>query len=202
MARLREEIEQLRAPPVATDALVDVVRPWSRLEQRPDRSDEVERLSAEIGALTARLDELAGLGELRARIEATAGLAQSAESGVQSLVDRLDALVDFESRLDEVAARVPAEGALDDLRKELSALCVGSRRRRRADAVTRSWLLSARVEELAELCEEDRTRGANELVPRIDELALRVEEVAAGVPDAQTEALGPPRVSRREAKGG
>ena len=189
IARLREELEELRAQPVTTDALADVAAAVVRLEQRPERSDEVERLAAEIGALTARLDELADLGEVRARLDATAGLAQSAESGVQSLVERLDALVDFESRLDEVAARVPAEGALDDLRNELSALSSDRGEAAGAERSEEIVALSARVEELAELCEEASNARANELVPRIDELALRLDEVAATVPASQTDAL-------------
>ena len=95
VARLREELEELRAQPVTAEALADVHAAVERLEQRPERSDEVERLTGEIGALTARFDELADLGELRERLDATAGLAQSAEAGVHGLAHRLDALADL-----------------------------------------------------------------------------------------------------------
>ena len=190
LAGLRSEIEQLRSGRAEADDLAALADAVDRLERRPDRAAELERLSAEVASLTGRLDELAGLDHLSDRIAEAAGQARSAESGVQELAHRLDALASLESRLDELAARIPADGVLDEFRAELSALGAVQGSTETGQHGDDIAALTVRVETLATRYEADSTKAVGELTPRIDALSQRVEELAGAAPDAQTEQIG------------
>ena len=87
-------------------------------------------------------------------------------------------------------ARIPAEGELDGLRIELSALGAvqgSTETEGRGDDIA---ALAVRVETLATSYEHVSTAAVGELTPRIDALSLRVEELAGAAPDAQAEELG------------
>jgi hypothetical protein len=194
---LRREIEEMKAEPFATDLLADLSAAVERLETRPERADEIEGLAAEIGVLTTRLDELAGIGELRDRLDATAGQAELAQTGIQSLSSRLDSLGDLEARFEGIAARLPAEDVVADLRRELAALAVKDGTQEQSGGVA---LLAARVDQIAARLEDVSSVPSLEIVPRVDELSSRLDDVAAAIPTSEVDGLGA-RIESLEKKG-
>lgn len=200
LVMLRQEIEELKAQPATADLLAGLSAAVERLEQRPDTATEVEGLAAQIVVLTARLDELAGIGELRNTLDIAAKQAEIAQSGIQGLSSRLDALSGLETRLDDIAARLPGEGVVDDLRRELAALAVQTGDDADQGQSTEIASLSARLDQLAARVEDVVAAPTPDLAPRIDELSARVDEMAAAVPAPMTDGLGA-RIESLEEKG-
>jgi len=177
LVALRQELEELKRRPVTVEGLADLGAAVERLEDRPDRADE-------IASVVARLDQLA------ARVEDVAATA------VPDLSPRIDNL---SARVDDVVAAIPAvesdglaaqiesleewsrvgSGALERLEAELGEL--GSRTQGRLDALASrppdTALLDglrSRLDELAARPTEDRALQA-----RMNALDARLEGLGA-----------------------
>lgn len=178
LATLRKELEEVVARPDATEAVAGLHAAIERLEERPDASSQIEALAAEIAVLSARLDDRTTIGELETMVEAVAGQAEAVGGEVRQLSERLETLSSLGDRLDELAARVPAEGAVDALveqfRRDLAEIDVGQAETAGADDAAVASL-SARVEQLALRLDEIVSTPE----PELETLASRVEATAA-----------------------
>ncbi len=205
LVALRQEFEELKRRPVTVEGLADLGAVVERLEDRPDRADE-------IASVVARLDQLA------ARVEDVAA------TPVPDLSPRID---DLSARVDDVVAAIPAvesdglaaqiesleewsrvgSGALERVEAELGEL--GSRTQGRleelAAAVEREESVRALEERMgklehglaaatpaAELREEMRRVIESTVIEReslAQALFARVEEITATVPREDVEEL-------------
>ena len=186
---LHQELEELKARPVTVEALADLGAAVERLEGRPDRADEIVHLASEITALAGRLDELAGIDELTDKLDAVAGQAEVVQTGIAGLSRRVDDLGGLESRLDEVAARLPDDEVIEDLRRALAELPTQAGDDDGSDLGVDVAALVARIDELAARVEDVAATPGADLTPRIDDLSARVDEVAAAIPVIETDGL-------------
>ena len=115
LATVRQELEEQKTRPVTVAGLDEIRAAIGRLEERPDRADEIAQLAKELSVLTARLDQLTDVGALQGKLETIAGQTEAAQAGFAGLERRLDDLAGLESRLDAVANRVPDASLLDEL---------------------------------------------------------------------------------------
>ena len=115
LATVRQELEEQKTRPVTVAGLDEIRAAIGRLEERPDRADEIAQLAQEISVLTARLDQLTDVEALQGKLETIAGQTEAAQAGFAGLERRLDDLAGLESRLDAVANRVPDASLLDEL---------------------------------------------------------------------------------------
>ena len=115
LAAVRQELEEQKTRPVTVAGLDEIRAAIARLEERPDRADEISQLAQELSALTTRLDQLTDVEALQGKIETIAGQTEAAQAEFAGLERRLDDLAGLESRLDAVAERVPDASLLDEL---------------------------------------------------------------------------------------
>ncbi len=169
LVALRDEIEDLRTQRVEAQRFAELTAAVERLEQGATRVDDIEVLTAEIGALTARLDGLADVGELRDRVDAAAAQSEAVESGLLELSSRIEPLVALESRLGEPGATVDRSEA-DGLAGRIELL--EEKNRQEGEHLDR---LAAVVE-----AREDVSPALDVIRARLDELGRSVEQ-AVGV---------------------
>lgn len=186
---LRRELEELKTRPVGLEGLADLRAAVERLEGRPDRAEEIAHLASEITVLATRLEELTGVGELTDKLDAVAGQAEVAQNGIAGLSRRVDDLAGLESRLDQVAARLPGEEIIEDVRRALAELATQAGNDDRADQGAEIASLVARLDQLAARVEDVAATPVPDLTPRLDDLSARVDEVAAAIPGAETDGL-------------
>lgn len=189
LVALRQELEELKRRPVTVEGLADLGAAVERLEDRPDRADEIAHLATEITALASRLDGLAAVGELTERLDAIAGQAEVAQTGIAGLSRRVDDLAGLESRLDEVAARLPGEEVIEELGRALAELAAQAGSDDRADQGVDNASLVARLDQLSARVEDVAATPADDLGPRIDDLSTRVDEIGSAIPLGGTEDL-------------
>ncbi len=115
LAAVRQELEEQKTRPATVAGLDEIRAAIGRLEERPDRADEISQLAQEISVLTTRLDQLTDVEALQGKLETIAGQTEAAQAGFAGLERRLDELAGLESRLDAVADRVPDASLLDEL---------------------------------------------------------------------------------------
>ncbi len=176
---LSARVEEVAAaiPVVETDGL------WARIERLEEGSraggGTLEHLAGEVAALAARFAEVPDAGELSGRLEAVAEKAEFAQTGIVGLAGRVD----------ELAASLPTEDVVEELRRELADLAAragaGGGGAELGGAVAS---LAARLDEFAARVDEIVVPVAG-LSPRIDGLSARVEEVAAAIPVVETDGL-------------
>ena len=186
---LRQGLEEVSARPVDVGGLAELRAQVERLEARPDRTDDVAHLATEITTLAARLDEIADVAELTDRLDIIAGQADVAQTGITGLSRRVDDLADLESRIDEVAVRLPGEDVIDELKRALAELATQSANDDQANQRAEVASLVARLDQLAARVEDVAAASVPDVTPRIDELAGRIEEVAGAIPVAETHDL-------------
>ena len=175
---LSARVEEVAAaiPVVETDGLV------ARIELLEEGSraggGTLEQLAGEVAALASRLAEVPDAGELSGRLEAVAEKAEVAQTGVAGL----------SGRVDELAASVPTEEVIEELRRQLSDLAARAEADDGAELGAAVASLAARLDEFAVRVDEIAVPVAG-LSPRIDGLSARVEEVAAAIPVVETDGL-------------
>ena len=176
LAAIRHEIEDLRTQRVEAHRFAELTEAVERLEQRTTRVEDIEALAAEIGAVTARLDGLADVGELRERVDAAAAQTEATQHGLLELSSRLEPLVTLEDRLLDVVSAVD-RNETDELVGRLESL--EEKNRQETEHLDR---LAA---ELAGLeAREDMSPALDVIRGRLDDLGRSVEQaVDAGVVD-------------------
>ena len=189
LAALRQELDELRSRPVTEEGLADLRAAIERLEGRPDRAEEISQLSAEIGTIAARLDALAAVGELANKLDAVAGQAEVAQTGIAGLSRRVDDLSGLERRLDELAARLPGDDVIDELRRALTDLATQAGADERSDQGADIASLVARLDQMGARVEDVAATRVPDLTPRIDDLSARVDDIAAAIPAVETDGL-------------
>ena len=203
LAAVRQELEEQKTRPVTVAGLDEIRAAIARLEERPDRADEISQLAQEISALTTRLDQLTDVEALQGKLETIAGQTEAAQAGFAGLERRLDELAGLESRLDAVADRVPDASLLDELALRVDEAVASSTGvdtvglTARIDALeqdgragsTALERLTAELGELGGRTQEQLAELASlgpdasmldELRARVDELAGRVVETGSG----------------------
>ena len=123
---VRHELEEQKTRPVTVAGLDEIRTAIGRLEERPDRADEISQLAREVSVLAARLDQLSDTGELREKLETIAGQTEAAQAGFAGLELRSSELAALESRLDAVAERVPDAGLIGELAKRLDEVAASN----------------------------------------------------------------------------
>ena len=200
LAALRQELDELRTQPVTEEGLADLRAAIERLEGRPDRAEEISQLSAEIAGLTSRFDGLAAVGELANKLDAVAGQAEVAQTGIAGLSRRVDDLAGLERRLEEIAARLPGDDVIEELRRALTDLATQAGTDDRSDQGADIASLVARLDQVGAQVEDVAATRAPDLTPRIDDLSARVAEMAAAIPAIEAEGLAT-RIASLEEEG-
>ena len=175
---LSARVEEVAAaiPVVETDGLV------ARIELLEEGSrvggGSLEQLAVEVAGLASRLAEVPDAGELSGRLEAVAEKAEVAQTGVAGL----------SGRVDELAASVPTEDVIEELRRQLSDLAARAGEDGGAELGAAVASLAARLDGFAARVDEIALPVAG-LAPRLEGLSARVEEVAAAIPVVETDGL-------------
>ena len=197
LAAVRQELEEQRTRPVTVAGLDEIRAAIGRLEERPDRANEISQLAQEISVLTTRLDQLTDVEALEGKLETIAGQTEAAQAGFAGLEQRLDELAGLESRLDAVADRVPDVSLLDQLALRVDEVVASSTGvdtaglKARLDALEQDGRAdSTALEHLTAELGELRGRTQEQLAELaslgsdaslLEELRARVEELAGRV---------------------
>ncbi|MCY7303288.1 MAG: hypothetical protein LH654_09700, partial [Thermoleophilia bacterium] len=193
VAKLRLELDELRSRPNDVTAIAELRAMVERLEVQPGTPGQIETLVSEIVAVSVRLDDLTTIGDLESRIDAAALQAEAAGNEARRLSAQLDALSSLEQRIDEVVARVPANGAIEGLieqfRSELAV--VATDQSHGVDATNDAAIasISSRVDVVAARLDDLAAGPTVDLQPALDALTERVEATAASA-TTETQGLG------------
>ena len=196
---VRTKLEELGSLSSTAEALAALQEQVHRLETLPDRVGELADLGVEIETLAARLDDLAGVAELQERLDAVAGQAEVAQTKIAGLSRRVDDLAELTNRIDAVAASVPGENVIEELRSAVADLSSRPAEADPGDQRADIASLTARIDRYGARVENVASTPVPDLTLRIGELESRIEAVQASVPDTPTELLA--RLDRLEAKG-